>query len=243
MKSNLKVCLTIMCLCAVRFSAALENEPVHVPKPTPWIAPSLNNFDLTSSKDSVYLKDRIQNNDKRFSSFILALQLMKERDAKVIVETGTARGGDQNFIGDGGATIIFGDWATRNDARVYSVDIDSNSIEAAKNAAKKYEENLTLVCSDSVDFLGSFSQPIDFLYLDCYDFDANEPLPSQLHHLNEIIAAYPCLHPGSIVLIDDCDLPHGGKGKAVIDFLIEQGWKVVFDGYQTMLITDEIAKK
>src|SRR4029077_15263241 len=66
--------------------------------------------------DSKYLNGRIQATDKRYPSFLMALELLKERKAKVIVETGTARYGDQQFIGDGGSTIIFGDWATQHHA-------------------------------------------------------------------------------------------------------------------------------
>lgn len=53
-------------------------------------------------------------------------------------------------------------------------------------------------------------------YLDSFDFDISNPLPSQKHHLKEIEAAYDKLTDNSVVMIDDCDLPGGGKGKGVI---------------------------
>ena len=101
---------------------------------------------------------------------------------------------------------------------------------------KQVDSNLHFVCSDSVSFLQNFGKTIDFLYLDSYDFDVDNPFPSQHHHLLEISAAYPFLNENSIVLIDDCDLPHGGKGKLAIQFLMQRGWQVLMSGYQVLLI-------
>jgi hypothetical protein len=183
-----------------------------------------------------YLANRIGKTDRRYPSFLLALQLLKSRHAKVVVETGTARNGDQNFWGDGGSTIIFGDWAAHNQAIFYSVDITPGAIENAKKATQAYAKHIQFFCCDSIEFLHHFSQPIDFLYLDSYDFNLQDPLPSQHHHLNEIMAAYPWLHKNSVVMIDDCDLPHGGKGKLVIEYLTARGWKIVYKGYQVILV-------
>ncbi len=44
------------------------------------------------------------------------------------------------------------------------------------------------------------------------------------------------LHEQSVILIDDCGLPHGGKGKLAIEFLKDQGWILLKEGYQTLLI-------
>lgn len=151
------------------------------------------------------------------------------------METGTARAGAQNFIGEGGSTIIFGDWATQNDAKRYSVDISPEAVFKARNAVRNYVNHVEIVWVDSILFLANFNQPIDFLYLDSYDFDFNNPFPSQHHHLLEIEAAYPQLHENSIVMIDDCGLPYGGKGKLIIPYLLERGWKIVFNGYQVIL--------
>jgi hypothetical protein len=80
--------------------------------------------------------------------------------------------------------------------------------------------------------------PIDFLYLDSYDYEWNNPSPSQEHHLREIQAAFPRLHENSVVMIDDCALPQGGKGKLAIEYLKERGWKILLEQYQTILIFD-----
>jgi len=193
-------------------------------------------------ESSYYLTYRILENDKRYRTFIHALDLMKEREMKVIVETGTARGGIDNCAGDGCSTIIFSEWAKDNDADFYSVDIDADAVEKAKNAIKLFYGRANFTVSDSVQFLKDFKQynkKIDFLYLDSMDVDVNNPLPSQEHHLKEIEAAYPYLHEKSAVMIDDCIEPDqgckSGKGKLVLLFLLDKGWKKSINEYQVIM--------
>jgi len=190
-----------------------------------------------------FLESRIAKSDKRYSTFKYALSLLEERNAKVLVETGTARYGSKNCSGDGCSTLIFGNWAIAHGAKVFSVDIDRSAVGAAEIAvliAFSKEEYLKgtikIVCQDSVSFLNDFDRKIDFLYLDSYDVDLNNPYPSQEHHLKEIIAAYPHFSQNCIVMIDDCDLPFGGKGKLVIEYLLERGWTIAASEYQTILV-------
>lgn len=181
------------------------------------------------------LEGKIPPDNFRYDTFMYALQLLNERKASIIVETGTARDGLGGCIPAGCSTMIFAEWAKDHRAEFYSVDINPTSIFIAAQDLRDLKPFVYLVCSDSVAFLTNFSHPIDFLYLDSYDFDANNPSPSQEHHLKEIIAAYPWLTSNSIVMIDDCDLPHGGKGKLVIDYLLKRGWKIIASGYQVIL--------
>ncbi len=122
-------------------------------------------------------------------------------------------------------------------AEVFSVDISAVNLACAKEAVEAYvpEGNVHYICEDSVAYLTAFGQGIDFLYLDSYDYELDNPAPSQKHHLKEIEAAYPFLKDRAIVMIDDCDLPGGGKGGLVIDFLLERGWVVLQSGYQVIL--------
>jgi hypothetical protein len=59
-----------------------------------------------------------------------------------------------------------------------------------------------------------------------------------MHHLKEIQAAYSCLKEDSIIMIDDCDLPGGGKGALVIEYLCARGWVPVMSKYQVILVKD-----
>lgn len=182
------------------------------------------------------LDNKIPSYDKRYDTFALALDLMSHRKPKVIIETGTARDGLANCIGDGCSTMIFAEYVKNNGGEFYSVDINAEYLQNAGKALADSRPFATLVHSDSIAFLQNFNRPIDFLYLDSYDYDFSNPLPSQEHHLKEIKAAYPWLSPYCVVMIDDCDLPGGGKGKLAIDFLLSKGWGILGIGYQVVLI-------
>lgn len=183
-----------------------------------------------------YLSDRLCIGDKREASLRLCLELMGQRDARILIETGTSRLGATNCAGDGCSTVLFADWAKDHRASFISVDICPHAIANSQSAVYSINPDVQFVLSDSIAFLKKFDQKIDLLYLDSFDFDPDNPIPSQLHHLYEIQAALPHLHKGSIVLIDDCELPFGGKGKLAIDFLSAHGWRVLFRGYQVLLI-------
>ncbi|VHO00869.1 class I SAM-dependent methyltransferase [Candidatus Rhabdochlamydia sp. T3358] len=181
------------------------------------------------------LDEKIPSHDRRYNTFLQALALIKNRGLQTIVETGTARGGVKD-IGAGASSYIFSDYVREYGGDFYSVDIDPKALANAQKDMDVVPENAYFICADSVDFLHSFPDPIDFLYLDSYDYDVGDPFPSQYHHLMEIQVAYPKLHENSIVMIDDCDLPHGGKGLYAIQFLLKRGWKIIADEYQVILV-------
>jgi hypothetical protein len=186
-----------------------------------------------------YVETKIPRENGRFHTFVKALELLKERGATIMVETGTARCGIANCQGDGCSTLIFTEWAKDHGAEFFSVDINPQFLA---NAARDLGDRLAFVQlleSDSVAFLENFQGPIDFLYLDSYDYEDHNPQPSQKHHLREIIAAYPKLTENSVVMIDDCNLPRGGKGLLVVDYLRRKGWRVLVDGYQVILVKDK----
>lgn len=188
------------------------------------------------SESEKYLVDRIPENSHRYMSFQKCLELMEQRNAKNLVETGTARCGATNCLGDGCSTVIFAHWAKDHGAALISIDIDSRAVLESMRAVRSINPVVHFAIYDSIAFLNRYDKQIDFLYLDSYDFDVNDPLPSQEHHLNEIIAAYPHLTKESIVMIDDCALPHGGKGRLAIEFLLNQGWQIYYSGYQVILV-------
>lgn len=184
------------------------------------------------------LEGRIPPNNHRYHTFLSSLNLLCTRHSPVIVETGTARAGSRWCDSDGCSTLIFADWVKNHGGEFYSVDISEANLQNAADALGDARLFAHLVHSDSIPFLSNFSRPIDFLYLDSYDYEYGNPNPSQQHHLKEIVAAYPWLTPTSIVMIDDCALPEGGKGKLVIAYLQERGWKVLVEGYQVILVQE-----
>lgn len=190
------------------------------------------------------LEGKIPPDNIRYDTFNCALNLLDTKKDPVIIETGTARMGKEWCLTDGCSTFIFAEWVEKNGGTLFSVDISKESIQTCKSALKAQQRFVTFAQSDSVVFLQKFNKQIDFLYLDSFDFDENNPIPSQEHHLKEIIAAYPHLTPNSVVMIDDCDLPYGGenyggKGKLVIEYLVAKGWKIVMQEYQAILVFPE----
>lgn len=185
---------------------------------------------------SEILEGRISAGNKRYAGFYEALQLLDDRGARVLVETGTARGGDLKFEEEGGSTILFGDWASQNGARLYSVDNCKAHLRFAKRGSGSYSANIDYLFEDAVVFLKGFPLVIDFLYLDSGDFDVSNPEESQRYHLAELMAALPHFSPNTVVMIDDCGLPHGGKGKLVIEYLVSHGWRIMMHGYQVILV-------
>ena len=93
-----------------------------------------------------------------------------------------------------------------------------------------------VICSDSVKYLWSLpkDEKIDFLYLDSYDINKNNPHPSQLHHVKEMCAPIDKLREGSLVCIDDHDGTGGkiGKGNYVKEFMDAIGAECIHENYQ-----------
>ncbi|MDT8346962.1 MAG: class I SAM-dependent methyltransferase [Flavobacteriaceae bacterium] len=178
---------------------------------------------------------------KRQASFIATLDLLDSRSSKTLIETGTARKGLANVKGDGAGTILFGIWAKQNNATLHSVDIDGQAVAASRAAVKaeKLDDVVSVHEMDSLKFLAEFKDPVDFLYLDSYDYDEKDPVvqqKSQEHHLLEFKAIEDQLHDKSVVLIDDCGLKGGGKGKTVIAYMQSKGWRIFLEAYQVLLV-------
>ena len=170
----------------------------------------------------------------RYRTFFEALMLALARNAATIVETGTARY-PENWEFDGLSTMVFGAFAERYGATLWTCDVLPAHIAIARDLTAPLAARIEYVVSDSVEFLGRFRGPIDLLYLDAVDLDADAPHVARDHALREGQAALHALHERSIVLIDDCNTPGGGKGDALVPFLLCQGWRVARRGYQTLL--------
>jgi hypothetical protein len=174
--------------------------------------------------------------DKRQEGFRFMVNSLRELSDPLIVETGCARQ-ENNFLGDGMSTLI---WDTlineMGSGSVHSVDL---STEAVMFAASKVSKKTTLVNGDSIRFLADLEskldRSIDLLYLDSYDFDVNDPHPSSLHHIFELLAIKKALRPGSLVAVDDNFFHWGkwmGKGLYVSQYMDSVGKPMVHRGYQ-----------
>lgn len=181
----------------------------------------------------------------RASSFEIIFELLDQKEEKnfLIVETGCMRAdhGQLAFGDDGASTYIFDDFINYYDGQVISVDINPDNVA---HAQKMVSDKTKVYCSDSVDFLWKIpkEKKIDLLYLDSYDFEPDNPIPSQLHHVKELCAVMKNLEKGSIVLVDDnantpefewfTKIAKGGKAGFVKNFMENIGAELLIDGYQ-----------
>jgi hypothetical protein len=163
----------------------------------------------------------------RSESFIKACQMCEKLATGMsIVETGTLRG----ISGDGGSTRVLHALSLETKRYFVSVDISPTHV----SFSRKEVPGANVICEDSVLFLSRYCQQIGLLYLDSYDFYEDDPEPCQRHQLAEVGAAIGKMPFGTLILIDDCKLPHGGKSFLSEKFLAERGWKKIHDGYQTL---------
>jgi hypothetical protein len=150
-----------------------------------------------------------------------------------IIETGTTRKSPDNPYAwkDGMGTLMFESFVNYTGGIVDTVDIDSTACELCK---KLVGNSVNVHCEDSVTFLSNAIKNAQFYYLDSWDVDRVNPLPSQEHHLKEFKAIEISLK-NCIVAIDD-NFMHGkinvGKGKLVKDYLANKGIYPIYDAYQ-----------
>lgn len=171
--------------------------------------------------------------DQRASTFWRTWQLAHAIGAQCIIETGCFRG----IEGDGQSTRFLAMLAESLKADFYSVDINQSHIDASKKRADELGLiHIKHTISDSVQWLSLFRTPIQLVYLDSYDFEPTNPLPSQIHQLAELGAVCGKLAYKAIILCDDCGIAHGGKGKLSEEFILSRGWKKIESGYQSLFI-------
>jgi hypothetical protein len=162
-------------------------------------------------------------------------RLNKQRsDHPLILETGCLRL-PGNWQGDGQSTFMFDAFARSTDGMCVSVDINFQSASSARRACSSYT---SVVVNDSVSFINSlahlsFAKQIDLLYLDSFDVDPVAPLPAAIHHIKELLAAWPMVGPGTIVCVDDFLVGEdGGKAGIIDDFFGNIAAEVLYSGYQ-----------
>lgn len=161
-----------------------------------------------------------------------ALARLAGRPNPLVVETGCQR--QEDDVGAGMSTTIFGLWAQANGGRVVSIDNDRAHAELARRVTEGLPVRVEV--NDSRVALGSWEGPkIDLLYLD--SLDTYHPGHAE-HCLAEVRAAMPELRPDALVLIDDTYNDAGtwtGKGALAVPWLLSQGWRLVSVGYQALL--------
>jgi hypothetical protein len=171
---------------------------------------------------------------KRADGFATLFAALAARPTPLIIETGCLRTPD-NWEGDGQSSFIFDALARDLHGKFLSIDASVESIATARRACSSAAN---FICNDSVSALHTLSQlargPADLLYLDSFDCDPANPLPSAIHHAMELTAAGSLCGSGTIVCVDDygvTDHP-GGKGLILDMFFTRIRADVLHAGYQ-----------
>jgi hypothetical protein len=151
----------------------------------------------------------------------------------LIVETGCLRI-PRNWGGDGQSTFMFDALARDRGGLFFSIDATPESVDTARRACSSATQ---LILNDSVAALHALSRGVSIqaslLYLDSFDVDPADPLPSAIHHALELTAARPLLGPGSIVCVDDYAIGDGGGKAMIVDrFFANIRAEVLYSGYQ-----------
>lgn len=185
-----------------------------------------------------YQKQLDYSKRKRFSTMYGALKLLNEnkKTDAVIVEIGTMR--DVNR-GGGHSTYKFGEYCSRFGSQLYTVDILEAAIEHSVSKTTNFQPWINYVTSDSTKFLKQFDKKIDLLYLDGFDSTPGEERAASKKQLQEIKAALPKLAEKCVIILDDTDLPKGGKAGLSSKFLVKNGFKLVINKYQQVYIRDQ----
>jgi hypothetical protein len=154
----------------------------------------------------------------------------------LIVETGCLRM-PGNWEGDGQSTFMFDTLVRVRGGFFFSIDVNVKNIATARRACSS---STNLILGDSVATLHNLgaliARPANLLYLDSFDLDLQNPMPSAIHHAMELIAAQPLIGPGTIICVDDYKVadesPAGGKGLLLDLYFSRIRAEVLYSGYQ-----------
>jgi trans-aconitate methyltransferase len=172
---------------------------------------------------------------KAFEKIITHINHLRH-DNFTIIETGTAREKD-NWCGDGQSTLIW-DWVLGKypNAKGISIDIDREAIELAASQTSRisYGVGDSVFALNNLDW--SWKRDCKVLYLDSFDLDKENPLPSSFHHMKEMVSIFGALPSGCLVAVDDCVSDKVGKHLYVKAFFDSIGIEPFLEGYITAWI-------
>jgi len=151
-----------------------------------------------------------------------AMRLFREREGRLIVETGAFHGDPSQ----GCFTFHLAALAKDVGGFCITVELNPDHVAIAKEALGEAGlcSHWGIETCDSVEYLSRYqlTRPISLLVLDSYDYDPADPLPSQIHQLAELGAAYGKLASDAVVVLDDS----GSKSPFAEAFLLQRGWHV-----------------
>ena len=205
---------------------------------------------ITDINNHIVIFDKVELNSyeqvvlraKPKNYILLALELLKQTNNKTVVEIGglrqvmshTLEDFNPTCCNDGHSTEF---WCSKDNLEVYSIDINPSCIQFYDNL-KNRTNNLNYFIQDGIQFIKDFDKEIDLLFLDAWDVHYGSPYAEK--HLEAYEVAKDKLSKKHIISIDDTDIANGGKGKLLIPHLLNNNYKLIVSGRQTMLTNFDI---
>ena len=190
----------------------------------------LQHFVAKTKSRNGYLSDVID----RHRSFGLALQHVSRVPSPTVVETGCIRA-EEDWGGAGFATYLFAAAMHDMGGTLHSVELSPHNAGFARKWTAEFGST-QIHERHSHEWLREFPGTIDLFYSDSADIGTPGFEESCL---TEVQLAVPRLRDGSgRILIDDTCWSRGewqGKGRLAVPWLIANGWKIEYAGYQALL--------
>lgn len=164
---------------------------------------------------------------------VLLRELGKRNPRADVIETGCVRQ-EEDWSGAGMSTVLLGAYLSHTGGRLVSVDCAPAHCALARRLTHDMPA-VSVVESDSLRYLASRAEPADLIYCDSLDADLPETAE---HGLAEAKAAVRLLGARGLIAFDDTVYrarEFHGKGRLAVPWLLGQGWRVLWSGYQTIL--------
>lgn len=169
----------------------------------------------------------------REKGFTMAEELFRKNGGKLIVETGCYHEDSQ-----GASTYWMAKLAKDTGGLLRSVDLNPEHVRFAQDVLREADllNNATIQCADSLEWLSSISGHIDLLYLDAFDYDANNPDLLGIYNVAELGACLGKMAEHSVILLDDWNWGREKWRKPILghQLLRYRGWKLVNEDYQLL---------
>ncbi|MFZ3581158.1 hypothetical protein ACOI1H_03170 [Loktanella sp. DJP18] len=163
----------------------------------------------------------------------------------VLVEVGTTR----ERVPGQGSTAKIAAFCKERGIHMITVDMDPRNGALARQTFARMGTDFEAITDKGEDFLSAYRQPLDYVFLDAYDFDHGKHselrqsryeafLGSRIDeedchrmHLECAEALVDILSPDGVICIDDTWLDEAGawtaKGKLAVPFLLQSGFHII----------------
>jgi hypothetical protein len=139
--------------------------------------------------------------------------------------------------------VLFYEFLNVFGGTLISIDIDPAHLEACGRMLETVQPRtgkatFVPMAGDSIGILKALPDQADFIYLDSYDLERNNPVPSMQHHLAELRATKGIIvRSGDLLLaVDDNFKPLGiGKGQYVLEWAQQTHQNILIDDYQLVM--------